>query len=61
MKKTIFKVVVSCMVDGRKVNPLVILKEKTMTKINFLAGVFFHIYEKSLMDEEGIKLWLDNV
>jgi hypothetical protein len=50
-----------CTVDGRKVDPLVIFKGKTLPKIKFLAGVLLHIYEKSLLDEEGIQLWLDNV
>jgi hypothetical protein len=59
----IFTVIVSCMVlvDGRKVDPLVIFKGKTMPKIKFLARILVHIYEKSLMVEEEIQLWLDDV
>jgi hypothetical protein len=51
------------MADGKKLNPVVIFKRKTMPTIKFPAGVFVHIHEKAWMDEEGIKyglIWLQS-
>ncbi|KAK3884870.1 hypothetical protein Pcinc_010845 [Petrolisthes cinctipes] len=32
-----------------------------MPKIKFPAGVFVHVLEKLWMDEDGVKLWIENV
>uniref|UniRef100_H3A0T2 HTH CENPB-type domain-containing protein n=1 Tax=Latimeria chalumnae TaxID=7897 RepID=H3A0T2_LATCH len=60
-EKTRFMVVLACMANGTKLKPMVIFKRKTMLKIKFPAGVFVHVHEKGWMDEDGVKLWIDNV
>ena len=59
--KTRFTVALSCMADGTKLKPMVIFKRKTKPKINFPSGVFVHFHEKGWMDENGIKLWIENI
>jgi len=60
-EKTRFTVVLACMADGTKLRPMVIFKRKTMPKVSFPKGVFVHVNAKGWMDEEGIKLWIQNV
>ncbi|KAH1173359.1 hypothetical protein KIL84_017881 [Mauremys mutica] len=60
-EKSRFTVVLACTADGAKLRPMIIFKRKTMPKIKFPVGVFVHVNEKGWMDEEGVKLWLDNV
>ena len=60
-EKTRFTVVLACMADGKKLKPMVIFKQKTMLKLSFPKGVFVHVNAKGWMDEEGIKLWIQNV
>jgi hypothetical protein len=40
------------MADGRKLNPVVIIKGKTIPKIKFPAEVFIHIHQKGWMNDE---------
>ena len=44
--KTRFRVVSSCMADGTKLKPMVILKSKTEPMMNIPSGVFVHFHEK---------------
>ncbi|GFV06045.1 pogo transposable element with KRAB domain [Trichonephila clavipes] len=60
-EKSHFTVVPSCLADGPKFKPMVILKRKTAPKSNFPKGVFIHVHEKGSMDENGVKLWIKNV
>ncbi|KAK9398934.1 hypothetical protein NXF25_013903 [Crotalus adamanteus] len=55
------KMVLVCTADGAKLRPMIIFKRKTMPKLKFPVGCFVHVNEKGWMDEEGVKLWLDNV
>ena len=57
-EKTRFTVVLSCMADGTKLKPMVIFKHKTKPQINFPSGIFVHFHER---DENGVKLWINNV
>ena len=60
-EKSSFTVVLTCMADRTKLKPMIIFKRKTMPKLKFPAGVYIHVHEKCWMDEEGVKLWLENV
>ena len=60
-EKSRFTVVLLCMADGTKLKPMVIFKRKTKPKINFPSGVFVHFHEKGWIDENGVKLWIENV
>ncbi len=60
-EKTRFRDVLSCIADGTKLKPMVIFKQKTKPKMNFPSGVFVLVHEQGWMDENGIKLWLENV
>ncbi|KAJ1130292.1 hypothetical protein NDU88_008646 [Pleurodeles waltl] len=60
-EKSSFTVVLACTADGAKLRPMIIFKRKTMPKLKFPVGCFVHVHEKGWMDEEGVKLWLDNV
>ena len=56
-----FTVVLACCADGNKLKPLVIFKRKTLPKVKFQSGVFVHVHPKGWMDEQGTRLWIDNV
>ncbi|KAK9404800.1 hypothetical protein NXF25_009627 [Crotalus adamanteus] len=60
-EKSSFTVVLGCTADGAKLRPMIIFKRKTMPKLKFAVGCFVHMNEKGWMDEERVKLWLDNV
>ena len=60
-EKTRFTVVLTCMADGTKLKPLVIFKRITTPKIKFPPGIFIHFHVKGWMDENGVKLWMENV
>ena len=61
-EKTHFTVVLCCMADGTKLQPMVIFKRKTIPKgEKFPPGVLVHCHEKGWMDEDGITLWLEKV
>ncbi|KFD64660.1 hypothetical protein M514_20377 [Trichuris suis] len=60
-EKTRFSVVLSCLADGTKLKPMVIFKRKRIQKSKFPPGVFVHFHENGWMDEDGVKLWIDNV
>ena len=49
------------MEDGTKLKPMVIFKRKTKPKITFPPGVLVHFHEKGWMDENGVKLWIENI
>ena len=59
---SLFTAVLSCMVDGTKLKPMVIFKRKLIPKgEKFPPGVVIHCHPKGWMDEEGIILWLKKV
>ena len=60
-EKTRFAVALACMADGTKLKPMVIFKRKTKPKITFPPGIFVHFHAKGWMDEDGVKLWIDNI
>ena len=60
-EKTRITVVLSCMADGTKLEPMVIFKRKTKPKITFPPGVLVHFHEKGWMDEGGVKLWIEKI
>uniref|UniRef100_A0A5S6QGU9 DDE-1 domain-containing protein n=1 Tax=Trichuris muris TaxID=70415 RepID=A0A5S6QGU9_TRIMR len=60
-EKARFTVVLSCMADGTKLEPMVIFKRKRKPNIRFLPGVFVHFHENGWMDAGGLRLWIDNV
>ena len=50
------------MVDGFKLKPMVIVKQKTIPKGEKAPpGVLVHCHSTGWMDEEGITLWLKNI
>jgi hypothetical protein len=54
--------ILSWVADGKELSQVVIeFKRKTTPKISFPVGDFSHAHEKGWMNEEGIKLWLDNI
>ena len=60
-EKTPFIVVLACLADGTKLQPMVIFKRKTMPKDKFPAGVVVHNHPKGWMDESGVKIWIEKV
>jgi transposase-like protein len=61
-EKTHFTVVLCCLADGTKLQPMVIFKRKTIPKNEtFPSGVIVHCHSKGWMDEAGILLWLEKV
>jgi len=61
-ERTHFTVVLTCMADGHKLNPMVIFKRKTLPKNEkFPSGVLVHVHPKGWMDEAGVKLWHEKV
>lgn len=60
-EKTRFTVVLTCLANGEKLKPMVIFKRKTLPKIKFPDGIFVHVHENGWMDEEGVRLWLNNI
>ena len=60
-EKTYYTVVLSCCADGTKLPPMIILKRKTVPKDEISQGIVLHVQDKSWMDENGMKLWLEKV
>ena len=54
-------VVLACCGDGSKLKPMVILKRKTVPKINNKHGVVASAQEKGWMDTDQMKIWIDKV
>ena len=54
-------VVLACSGDGSKLKPMVILKRKTLPKINNKHGVVVSAQEKGWMDTDQMKVWIDKV
>ena len=54
-------VVLGCMADGTKLKPMVVFKRKTMLKEKFPKGVLMHVHLKGWVDDEGCKLWINQV
>ena len=54
MKRRIFNVVLACMAEYKKLQPMVIFKWKPMPKVKFPPGIFVHVNENGWMDKEGI-------
>ena len=60
-EKSWFTVVLACLADGAKLNPMMIFKRKKFPKENFPPGVLVHCHSKGEMDEAGMKLWVEKV
>ena len=60
-EKSRFTVVLACMADGTRLKPMVIFKRKTIPKENFPPGVVVHCHAKGWMDEQGLKVWINQV
>ena len=60
-EKTRFTVVLACMADGTQLKPMVISKRTTKPKITFPPNVLVHFHKKGCMDENGVKLWIENI
>lgn len=60
-EKTHFTVVLACCADGTKLPPMIILKRKTFLKEKIPSGVIVHMHEKGWMNEEGMKIWFNEV
>ena len=60
-EKTPFTVILACLADGTKLQPMVIFKQKTKPKYEFPAGVVVHNHPKGWMEENGVKIWIEKV
>ena len=60
-EKNRLTVVLACVGDGSKLKPLVILKRKTMPKIQNKHGVVVAVQEKGWMDSEIMQIWIEKV
>ncbi|KAL5014959.1 hypothetical protein ScPMuIL_009229, partial [Solemya velum] len=60
-EKTHSTVVLSCMADGTKLKPIVIIKRKTLPKEKLPAGVLVTVHPKGWMDESLVGTWLQKV
>ncbi|KFD72355.1 hypothetical protein M514_15628 [Trichuris suis] len=60
-EKTRFTVALACLADGTKLKPMVIFKRKKKPNVAFPSGVFVHFHKSGWMDEDGVRLWIDNV
>ena len=60
-EKSKFAVVLGCMADGTKLKSMVVFKRKTLTKKTFSKGVLIHVHPKGRMNEDGYKLWINQV
>ena len=56
-----FIVVLACLADGTKLNPMVIFKRKTLPKAKFPSGVVVHVHPNGWMDEDGVLLKIEKV
>ncbi|KFD47118.1 hypothetical protein M513_12028 [Trichuris suis] len=60
-ERTRFTVVLSCLANGMKLKLVVIFKRKRRPKEDFPSGAFVHFHENGWMDEQGVRLWIDNI
>ena len=54
-------VVLACAGDSTKLEPMVIFKRKTLSKMNNKHGVVVSTQEKGWMDADQMKIWIDKV
>ena len=57
--RTRFTVVLGCMADGTKLQPLLIFKRSTLPREKLPGGCVVHCNGKGWMNEEVMKLWLE--
>jgi len=55
-EKTRYTLVLACCADGTKLQPLLILKGKTLPKDVIPHGIYVHVHSKGWMDGEEMKL-----
>ncbi|KFD62000.1 hypothetical protein M514_25810, partial [Trichuris suis] len=60
-EKTHFMGALSCLAHGMSVRPVGIFKSKRRPMEKFPSDGFFHFHENGWMDEEGERLWIDNI
>jgi hypothetical protein len=58
---TMFTVALTCMADDTKLKPMAVFKRKIAPKIKFPPGISVHFHEETLMDKNGITMWMGNV
>ena len=52
-------VVLACLADGGKLKPIIIFKQKALSKGTiFPSGVIVQAHPKGSMDEQGIQFWM---
>ena len=54
-------VVLACTGDGTKLKPMAIFKRKTLPKINNKQGIIVSAQQKSWMDADQMKIWIEKV
>ncbi|CDW59472.1 Nup54 and DDE 1 domain containing protein [Trichuris trichiura] len=60
-ERTHFTVVLSCLANGMKLKPVVIFRRKGRPKEDFPSSSFVRFHENGWMDEQGVRLWIDNI
>jgi len=61
VEKQYFTVILSCLADGTKLKPAIVLKRKTMPKEKLPAGVVVYVQPKGWVDESILMDWLGDV
>ena len=60
-QKSRFIVFLCSHADGTKLKPMIIFKRKTQPKEKFSPYVVIHHHPKGWIDEDGLKLWIEEV
>ena len=60
-EKNHFTVVLACLADGGKLNPMLIFKRKNIPKREVSFKRFGPCHPKGWMDDFGVKLWIERI
>lgn len=60
-EKLRFTAVLTCIAEGTKLRPMVILKQRKLPKPKFPKGLVVLIHENYCMDKQGMRIWLKQV